>query len=473
MSESLAAELGVYLRAARDELLTNTNVEQDPFKPVRAQRLAAGLSHLLAKLERMDAVESNLRPGLDAIIAKYAGAGVSAKTDGAAARAQLADLLAQATHTPGATAAKSDQQDFITEVREFEARRLELTKSAQDALASDDAVRRTATTSELPPLTAEDVAAYLRTQFPGRDIKVLNFSRPTGVFSKEIYKFDISGMRDEIVPAILRRDRSFEIVPTSASLEFDLLNQLHAKGLPVARCIAVQYDDAAPLLRPCLLMERLEGQALVYFPTETVTKDVLKDMARLLARLHQVEIGDLKLPRDVRGKSGKQLFLETLADYHQRMRRFQREPHLVVEAAFAWLFANQDLIDDTTTLVHADYDLRNILFDGSKITAVLDFELSHIGHPAEDLAYLRKDIEHLIPWDEFMAAYNAAGGPAVSDRAVRYFQLWAYAFQGACNVTAFSGYRNGIQNDVFMGTLPFVEFPHIQNRIVELLRKGA
>jgi aminoglycoside phosphotransferase (APT) family kinase protein len=472
MSESLAAELGVYLRAARDELLTNTSVEQDPFKPVRAQRLAAGLSHLLTKLERLVEAQAVLRPALDALIAAHSNADTSSDSD-ASARARLADLLVRATHTPGAAASHTQQQRFIAEVREFEAKRLALTKDAQDALAADDAKRLAQTSSELPPLTGEDVATYLRTQFPGRPIEIINFSRPTGVFSKEIYKFDVVGLRDDIVPAVLRRDRSFEIVPTSASLEFDLLNQLHAKGLPVARCIGVQYDDAAPLMRPCLLMERLEGQALVYFPAEIVTKDVLKDMARLLARLHQVAIADLKLPRDVHGKSGKQLFLETLADYHQRMRRFQREPHLVVEAAFAWLFANQDLIDDTTTLVHADYDLRNILFDGSQITAVLDFELSHIGHPGEDLAYLRKDIEHLIPWAEFMDAYHSAGGPKVSDRTIRYFQLWAYAFQGACNVTAFSGYRNGIQNDVFMGTLPFVEFPHIQNRIVELLRKDA
>ena len=123
------------------------------------------------------------------------------------------------------------------------------------------------------------------------------------------------------------------------------------------------------------------------------------------------------------------------------------------------------------TLVHADYDLRNVLFEGGRLSVILDFELAHLGHPAEDLGYLRNDIEPLMPWPEFLAAYRAAGGPVVRDELVRYFQIWAWAFRGACNVTAFSGYRSGVHGDVFLGTLSFVETQYVQHRLVDMLPK--
>ena len=196
---------------------------------------------------------------------------------------------------------------------------------------------------------------------------------------------------------------------------------------------------------------------------------MLLQLAATLARLHATPIAGLTLPVEGQGGDSRERFLEILDHYHDQLHRVQREAFPILEAAFAWLYANASLIDRVTTLVHGDYDLRNVLFEGGRLTAVLDFELAHLGHPAEDLGYLRKDIESMIPWPQFMAAYTAAGGPHAADDLVLYFQIWAYAFHGTCNVTAFSGYRNGVHTDVFLGTLCFVEFEHIQKRLVELL----
>jgi aminoglycoside phosphotransferase (APT) family kinase protein len=487
MPEPLTDELGVYLRCARDELLLDTPLEHDPFKPHRARRIAAALTHLIARSEVLGEVEAALEPKVDALlwdaIVRSRAIGAADETEqGAAAWTRLtgmADTLSKlAPQSPEMAAAC---HWLICEIRALEELRLSLTEAALNDLAAADGRRAGSRSSELPPLTADEAAQFLRASFPALPaIGLKNFSQSKGVNSKENYQFEILGMGEQPLPAILRRDRNFEIVPTSASREFELLNELRARGMPVAHCLAVQYDDAPPLHRPSLLMVRAVGSPLRKVDAKTLaridpklaTPDLILQLAAPLAQLHLTKLEGLPLPGVTGTESNRARFLALLADYHRRLHRYQREPFPIIDAAFAYLYANADLIDERVTLVHADYDLRNVLFDDRRLSVILDFELAHLGHPAEDLGYLRNDIERLMPWTEFLAAYEAAGGPSVSDELVRYFQIWAWAFRGSCNVTAFSGYRSGVHGDVFLGTLCFIETQYVQQRLIEMLPKA-
>lgn len=483
MPEALHDEMAIFLRCAREELLHDVAPALDPMKPHRARRVAAGLSHLIARSEALAEVEETLAPQVLAL-----GASIEAtlKQFDRQLPRELRDPLQRvaagmhelASVARDSRAAAEGIAPLISAVRDLHALRARSVAASVQELERRDAERWALRATELPALTAEDVAQFLRRSFPEhREIAIRDFVQPRGVYSKENYRFDIVGLKPDPVSAILRRDRNFEIVPTSAAREFELLNQLYTRGLPVARCLAVQYDDAPPLRRPSLLMERIPGSTPSRFDPkstarlspDSVTLDMLLQLAATLARLHATPIVGLSLPVKGRGSSSRERFLEILDYYHQQLQRAQREPFPILEASFAWLYANASLIDDVTTLVHADYDLRNVLFEKGRLTAVLDFELAHLGHPAEDLGYLRKDIESVIPWSQFLGAYVDAGGTQVADELVLYFQVWAYAFHGTCNVTAFSGYRNGVHSDVFLGTLCFIEFEHIQRRLTELL----
>ena len=487
MPERLADELSVYLRCARDELLLDTTLEQDPFRPHRARRVAAALTHLIARSEVLGEVEAALEPKVDALLhdaiarSRSIGAAEDAE-EGAAAWTRLARMVDTLSKlAPQSPAAAAACHWLICRIRALEEMRLSLTEAAMNDLAAADDRRIGWRGNELPPLTAEEAAQFLRASFPSHPaIALRNFSQSKGVNSKENYQFEILGLGEQPVPAILRRDRNFEIVPTSASREFDLLNELRARGMPVAHCLAVQYDDAPPLHRPSLLMVRAAGSPLRKVDAKTLaridpklaTPDLILQLAAPLARLHLTKVEGLPLPGVTGTGSNRARFVALLADYHQRLHRFQREPFPIIDAAFAYLYANADLIDDRVTLVHADYDLRNVLFHDRCLSVILDFELAHLGHPAEDLGYLRNDIERLMPWTEFLAAYEAAGGASVSDELIRYFQIWAWAFRGSCNVTAFSGYRSGVHGDVFLGTLCFIETQYVQQRLSEMLPKA-
>jgi aminoglycoside phosphotransferase (APT) family kinase protein len=82
-----------------------------------------------------------------------------------------------------------------------------------------------------------------------------------------------------------------------------------------------------------------------------------------------------------------------------------------------WLDANAP-VSDRITVVHGDYRVGNFLRQGGRITAILDWELVHLGDPHEDLAWagLRafspgsRRVGGLIDLDVFHSRYSASSG---------------------------------------------------------------
>ncbi|MBL8268630.1 phosphotransferase, partial [Steroidobacter sp.] len=140
-----------------------------------------------------------------------------------------------------------------------------------------------------------------------------------------------------------------------------------------------------------------------------------------------------------------------------------------LERTFAWLRANVGRIDQTRVLVHGDYDLRNVLIGESGITAVLDWERSHVGHPAEDLAYCMQDVMRVMSRDEFLQRYRRAGGPEVATEAIEYFQLWAAMARLTGSAEVKDTYLRGRHRDFVLGTAGVFQYPRFLRQVAELL----
>lgn len=473
MAERLETEMAIFLRSVREELRA-TCEGAAPLVALRRQRLAGALDHLIMRAEQGEAIDRVSRDSAAMLLAAYAeAAGEGIASDGAAELADLAAGLAMEAKGAGDTQAARDR--FVADVRDHVARRRAADEHGLEAAARTRDDLASTAREEAPPLSGEAVTAFLRKTFPGRPaIAAQNFVRPAGVYSKENYSFDLVGLEERPIKAILRRDRGFEIVPTSASGEFALLNALHALGLPVARCIAAQTSDETPLDGPCLIMERISGSPPGMSRTTPDDKAawaaMVLQLAPMLARLHAVDPG--RLPFERQAVPNRERFVATLHDYQDRLHRYQREAYPLVEAAFVWLYNHSGLIDDRRTMVHGDYDMRNVLFDEGRLTAVLDFELAHIGHPAEDLGYIASDVLEAMPYERFLAAYREAGGADIPAALIHYFHLWRWTFHAVCNIVAFSGYRSGIHDDIFLGTVSFVEFRRVEGKLLNLLPGG-
>ena len=107
---------------------------------------------------------------------------------------------------------------------------------------------------------------------------------------------------------------------------------------------------------------------------------------RALAALHLVDPAKVGLADF--GKAGS--YFARQRDRWTKQYRASETEHLEdMEILIKWLVENEPPDDGRSSLVHGDYRLDNMIFkpDGSRLLAVIDWELSTIGHPFSDLAY--------------------------------------------------------------------------------------
>jgi aminoglycoside phosphotransferase (APT) family kinase protein len=113
---------------------------------------------------------------------------------------------------------------------------------------------------------------------------------------------------------------------------------------------------------------------------------VFEEMNRVLAALHSVDYQSVGLGDF--GRPGS-YFARQLGRWTQQYRASETETLPDMDALIAWLEKNQPEDDGRVSLVHGDYRIDNMIFEAyrPRIAAVLDWELSTLGHPFSDLAY--------------------------------------------------------------------------------------
>ncbi|MET4132935.1 aminoglycoside phosphotransferase [Porphyrobacter sp. MBR-155] len=98
----------------------------------------------------------------------------------------------------------------------------------------------------------------------------------------------------------------------------------------------------------------------------------------------------------------------------------------VYQVALHWLARNIPPDTGPAVVLHGDAGPGNFLFHEDRVTAIVDWELTHLGDPAEDLAqiWVRSLIQPFVPMRNVFAAYSAAVGGAVDVARVKYHRLY-------------------------------------------------
>ncbi|MGH7388567.1 MAG: phosphotransferase [Candidatus Rokuibacteriota bacterium] len=223
---------------------------------------------------------------------------------------------------------------------------------------------------------------------------------------------------------VLRRKPPGKLLPSAHAVdrEYRVITALAGSGVPVPRTFAF-CEDAGVVGTPFYVMQFVDGRVLVdprlpdRGPAERAA--IYDSMNEVLARLHTVDwqargLGDFGRPGNY--------FARQIHRWSQQYRASETERIEAMERLMEWLPASVPPGDETT-LVHGDFRLGNTIVHPTepRIVAVLDWELSTLGHPLADLAYnmLPFRLRH-EQFEGFAGQERPAGIPAEADYLAAY-----------------------------------------------------
>ncbi|MHC1561253.1 phosphotransferase family protein [Actinomycetospora sp. C-140] len=266
------------------------------------------------------------------------------------------------------------------------------------------------TSDELAPALAEVLGS-----------SVTELRRLSAGASRETWTFEAGGRR-----LVLRRDPPDAPRPVEMAREAECLRAAARAGLPVPPLVRAG-DGSDAVGTPSLVMEHVDGESLpgrlLRDERFAAARDGLaRSLGRVLARIHALDPGEVpSLPT----------VTDPLADLRARHDGFG-EPRPGLEVAFRWLAAHRPPAV-APTVVHGDFRNGNLLVAPDGLTAVLDWELAHLGDPHEDLGWLctrawrfgaAAEVGGFGSREELLAGYAEVAGAAPDPDAVRWWEVY-------------------------------------------------
>jgi len=171
--------------------------------------------------------------------------------------------------------------------------------------------------------------------------------------------------------------------------EFRVLSALHGGPVPVPRPIHYCSDEQV-IGTEFYLMDYIRGRRFSDPELPEVSNrtrsTVYEAMNQVLGALQEIDVVAVGLKDFGRPDA---YFERQVRRWTEQYRAAETEKRPDMERLIEWLPANVPLDEGKVSLVHGDFRLDNMIFDeeGIRVLAVLDWELSTLGHPLADLAY--------------------------------------------------------------------------------------
>ncbi|HVY06814.1 MAG TPA: phosphotransferase [Burkholderiales bacterium] len=194
---------------------------------------------------------------------------------------------------------------------------------------------------------------------------------------------------------VLRRKPPGKLLPSAHAVdrEYRVITALHETDVPVARTYCLCMDDSV-IGTAFYVMDYVAGRVL-WDPAlpefdRSARRAYFEELNRVIAALHSVDYAAVGLGDY--GKPGNYIERQ-ISRWTKQYRASETERIEAMENLMEWLPKNIPQGDETA-VVHGDYRMDNVMFHPSepRMLAVLDWELSTLGHPLADFSY------HCMTW---------------------------------------------------------------------------
>jgi aminoglycoside phosphotransferase (APT) family kinase protein len=194
---------------------------------------------------------------------------------------------------------------------------------------------------------------------------------------------------------VLRRKPPGKLLPSAHAVdrEYRVIAALHPTGFPVARPYCLCEDDSV-IGTAFYVMDYADGRVIWDQSLPGMQRAeraaIWDELNRQIARLHSIDYRAVGL--EGFGKPGSYLARQ-IDRWSKQYRASELARIEAMDNLISWLPANIPPGDETS-IVHGDYRLDNTVFHPTepRILAVLDWELSTLGHPLADFSY------HCMSW---------------------------------------------------------------------------
>jgi aminoglycoside phosphotransferase (APT) family kinase protein len=221
------------------------------------------------------------------------------------------------------------------------------------------------------------------------------------------------------------RDAAFEYTRIySTEREARLVAELHRAGHPVPAVLAFCPDP------PAIAMEFVAGDDNFNEIVDPAQREALaRHFMELLARAHSLAPERFEAIGFARPRAPADFALADLEIWESTYRRAVREPVPLLSFACDWLRRNAPRAAADCVLVQGDTGPGNFIYSGSRVAAVTDWEMAHLGDPMEDLALIRsRDLYYRFgDLRQRFALYADFSGRSLDLARVRYYTAKAMA----------------------------------------------
>ena len=289
----------------------------------------------------------------------------------------------------------------------------------------------------------ERLRAFLAHEVPGAEVSGV---RPLGGgASKEQYRFDLS--RNGLVDTyVLRREPPESIVETHRLREYQLMRAVQG-AVPVPPVPWVDADGqwfgrpslisgfVSGVTKPPSSGSNVSGLGTQFSPD--LCAALAPQFVGHLADIHRFDWRSAALDAFYQPPEGSTEGVHSVINWWDRVwEEDSLEGLPIMRLAAQWLRANAPPIEKAT-IIHHDYRAGNFLFDpdSRKITAILDWELAHIGDYHEDVAWTLQEgygyyddagrfhVCGLMERSEFLARYEELTGFPIDPRKIDYYSI--------------------------------------------------
>ena len=270
------------------------------------------------------------------------------------------------------------------------------------------------------PFDLQRLDTYLRANIA--DLQgVLTVEKLTGGQSNPTFVIALDGVRRYV----LRKKPDGVLLPSAHAVdrEYRVMTALQGSDVPVPRTRCLCRDESV-IGTMFFVMDFAAGRSLWdpalpgMAPEERAA--IYDEMNRVIAALHRVDVRAVGLGDF--GKSGD-YFARQIGRWSKQYRASETRHIESMENLIAWLPRNIPAGDETG-LVHGDFRLDNLIFHATepRVIAVLDWELSTLGHPLADFAY------HLLAWRLRPDEFRGIGGLDLAELGIPDEQNYVAAY---------------------------------------------